>query len=65
MSHIVDIPAEADVTDPPLSPWWVRTVLIVMMIGFAGLIGVTMLSYRNAPPTPAQVVDDRGRLLFT
>lgn len=65
MSHIVDIPAEADVTDPPLSPWWVRAVLIVMMIGFAGLIGVTMLSYRNAPPTPAQVVDDRGRLLFT
>ncbi|MEO8305418.1 MAG: cbb3-type cytochrome c oxidase subunit I [Betaproteobacteria bacterium] len=51
--------------DPALSPWWVRSVLIVMVIGFAGLITITMLAYRNAPPIPAQVLDAQGAALFS
>jgi nitric oxide reductase subunit B len=51
--------------DAALSPWWVRSVLLVMAIGFAGLIAITMLAYRNAPPIPAQVMDARGIILFS
>ena len=49
----------------PLSKWWIRSVLIVMLLGFAGLIAITNLSYRNAPPIPALVVDSDGHALFT
>ena len=51
--------------DGPLSPWWLRAVAIVMVLGFAGLILITTLSYRNAPPIPARTVDPRGALLFS
>lgn len=51
--------------DGPLSPWWLRSVLIVMLIGFSGLISITLLAYRNAPPIPAKVVDERGAVVFT
>ena len=51
--------------DGPLSPWWMRGMLIVMVIGFTGLIAITLLAYRNAPPIPAQVVDAQGAPLFT
>ena len=51
--------------DGPLSPWWIRAILIVMGLGFAGLITVTMLSYRNAPPIPVQVVDEQGAAVFS
>ena len=51
--------------DPALSPWWLRTMLIVMVVGFAGLIAITSLAYRNAPPIPAQVVDAQGAALFS
>ncbi len=51
--------------DDSLSPWWIRAALIVMVFGFAGLITITMLSYRNAPPIPAQVVDPQGVTLFS
>lgn len=50
--------------DGPLSPWWIRVILIVMVMGFTGLIAVTMLSYRNAPPIPAQVIDEQGAAVF-
>lgn len=50
--------------DGPLSPWWIRTILIVMVLGFTGLIAITMLSYSNAPPIPAQVVDEQGGTVF-
>lgn len=49
----------------PLSPWWLRTIAMVMLLGFSGLILVTMLSYRNAPPIPQLVLDDRGGRLAT
>ena len=51
--------------DPALSPWWLRTMLIVMVVGFATLIAITSLAYRNAPPIPVQVVDAEGAALFS
>lgn len=50
--------------DGPLSPWWIRGVVIVMVLGFTGLITITMLAYRNAPPIPERVVDAEGATLF-
>ena len=51
--------------DGPLSPWWIRAVLIVMLLGFTGLISITLLAYRNAPPIPAQVLDEQGAAVFS
>jgi nitric oxide reductase subunit B len=48
-----------------LSPWWVRALLIIVVLGFAGLIAVTVLAYRNAPPIPARAVGPGGATLFT
>ena len=56
-------PLTADDTD--LSPWWLRTVLIVLLMGFTVLIGITTLAYRNAPPIPVQVADAQGASLFS
>ena len=50
--------------DPTLSPGWLRIMLMVMVLGFAGLITITCLAYHNAPPITAQVVDDQGGALF-
>jgi nitric oxide reductase subunit B len=50
--------------DGPLSPWWLRGVLIVMALGFAGLIAITTLAYHNAPPIPARVLGPDGATLF-
>ena len=61
--HVAAQPVAED--DGPLSPWWIRAMLIVMVLGFAGLILVTTLSYRNAPPIPARVVDGQGALVFS
>ena len=51
--------------DGPLSPRWMRGILIVMAIGFSGILAITMLAYRNAPPIPAHVVDADGTAVFT
>ena len=51
--------------EPALSPWWLRSVLIVMVLGFAVLIAITTLAYQNAPPVPGKVVDQSGSPLFT
>ncbi len=51
--------------DTELSRWWLRAVAIVMVVGFAGLLAITMLAYRNAPPIPGQVVDAQGATVFT
>jgi nitric oxide reductase subunit B len=48
-----------------LSPWWIRTILAVMVFGFAVLIAITVMGYRNAPPIPGKVVDPQGTPLFT
>lgn len=49
----------------PLSPWWRRSVLIVMICGFSLLSLVTVKTYQGAPPIPATVVDATGKTLFT
>ena len=68
----VNSPATANVAaqpvaedDGPLSAWWIRTMVIVMVLGFSGLILITTLSYRNAPPIPAKVVDAQGAAVFS
>ncbi len=49
----------------PLSPWWRRAVVIVMLGGFALLSLVTVKTYQGAPPIPGTVVDATGQRLFT
>lgn len=49
----------------PLSPWWRQAVILVMIFGFSLLGLVTVKTYSGAPPIPAQVVDESGKLLFT
>jgi len=56
-------PLTAD--DADLSPWWLRSVAIVMVLGFAALLAITSLAYRDAPPIPQQVLDSEGRVVFT
>ena len=56
-------PIDAD--DGALSPWWLRAILAVMVLGFSGLIMITMLSYQNAPPVPDKSVDRHGVLVFS
>jgi nitric oxide reductase subunit B len=48
-----------------LSPWWRNGVIIVMIVGFSILIGLTVQAYRDAPPVPEQVVDPSGGVVFT
>jgi nitric oxide reductase subunit B len=49
----------------PLSRWWIRAILLVMVIGFGVLIAITTLGYTDAPPIPDKVVGPRGKTLFT
>ncbi|MEP7311605.1 MAG: hypothetical protein ABI859_03415, partial [Pseudomonadota bacterium] len=53
------------VDDGPLSPWWLRSIGIVMVLGFGVLIAITFMAYRNAPPIPHLVADSQGKPLFT
>lgn len=48
-----------------LSPWWRRTVILVLIAGFAVLIGLSVNSYREAPPIPGRVAGTDGHLIFT
>ncbi|MGO9412778.1 MAG: hypothetical protein ACLQCB_18775 [Spirochaetia bacterium] len=48
-----------------LSPWWRHSVILVMIVGFSALSLVTVLTYTNAPPIPAQAVDAKGAVVFT
>jgi nitric oxide reductase subunit B len=36
-----------------------------MVLGFAGLLAITELAYRNAPPIPGRVVDPNGTIVIT
>src|SRR5215469_16982637 len=49
----------------PLSPWWRHAAILVMIFGFSLLGIVTALTYKNAPPIPARVVDASGQLVFS
>lgn len=71
-SSMPNVPATKDVAgqpltqdDGPLSPWWIRAMVIVMVLGFSGLALITTLSYHNAPPIPERVVNAQGALVFS
>jgi nitric oxide reductase subunit B len=58
------IPAQANPPQDRLSPWWRRSVVAVMVIGFSVLIFLTIKVHHEAPPIPGKVVDSRGTRLF-
>lgn len=47
-----------------VSPWWRRAALIVLGIGFAVLIFLTIKVHHDAPPIPERVADSAGVILF-
>jgi nitric oxide reductase subunit B len=49
----------------PLSPWWRRAVLLVMLFGFSVLSLVTVKTHQGAPPIPSHVVDTSGNVVKT
>ena len=48
-----------------LSPWWRRSALITMVLGFAVLILLTTRVYTDAPPIPERVVSTSGVVVYT
>lgn len=52
-------------TPEALSPWWRRSVLLVMMFGFVMLGLMSLRAYESAPPIPDKTVEANGELLFT
>jgi len=48
-----------------LSPWWRNSVILVLIVGFSILIGLTVRAYRDAPPIPEQVIGPSGEVVFT
>ena len=57
--------ATASPTYETLSPWWPRSVVIVMIFGFAVLILMSLRAYQNAPPIPAKAVAAGDEVVFT
>ena len=49
----------------PLSAWWPRAVIAVLVVGFSILVMLTVKVHYDAPPIPDRVVDPRGTVLFT
>jgi nitric oxide reductase subunit B len=48
-----------------LSPWWRKSVILVLVLGFAVLIWMATRAYRDAPPIPEKVVSSTGEVVFT
>lgn len=48
-----------------LSPWWRRTVILTIVLGFTVLIWIAARSYTDSPPVPGKVVGPSGELIFT
>ena len=48
-----------------LSPWWRYGVFFTILIGMAILIYISFSAYKEAPPIPERVVDERGQEIFT
>jgi nitric oxide reductase subunit B len=51
--------------DTELSPWWKRTLILLIASGFSILGYLAARTYRDAPPIPKRVVDPAGATLFT
>jgi nitric oxide reductase subunit B len=47
-----------------LSPWWKRSVLLVVILGFAILIWVAATTSGNSPPIPEKVISSDGETIF-
>jgi nitric oxide reductase subunit B len=58
------VPDEQHLKDT-LSPWWRRTVFIILILGFSVLTWVAVRSYKDAPPIPEKVIGATGTILFT
>ena len=56
--------AESVGVEKTLSPWWRHATILVMIFGFSVLSVITVLTYTNAPPIPARVIDAAGATLF-
>jgi nitric oxide reductase subunit B len=56
-----------DKSTPPekISPWWRRSVIIVLVIGFAVLIWMAIRAHQDAPPIPEKVTGPSGETVFT
>jgi nitric oxide reductase subunit B len=48
-----------------LSPWWKRSVILILGVCFIVLIGISIKAYTDAPPIPEKVIDASGEPLFT
>ncbi|HMK52370.1 MAG TPA: nitric-oxide reductase large subunit [Thermodesulfobacteriota bacterium] len=48
-----------------LSPWWRRSVILVLIIGFTILIWMAIRAHEDAPPIPEKVVGPSGETIFT
>ena len=57
-------PTQIGPSQERLSPWWRRSVVAVMVVGFSVLIFLTIKVHHEAPPIPDKVVDTRGTSLF-
>jgi nitric oxide reductase subunit B len=51
--------------DTQLSPWWKRSLILLIVSGFSILGYLAARTYRDAPPIPRRVVDPAGATLFT
>ena len=56
---------DQDLSNETLSPWWRRSVLLIIFAGFALLIGIAVITPRNAPPIPLFVKTSAGETLLT
>lgn len=56
---------EKNAPSEQLSPWWRRSVIIVLVIGFAVLIWMSIRVYEDAPPIPENVLGPSGETVFT
>ena len=57
--------ADKNTPSEKLSPWWRRSVIIVLVIGFAVLIWMAIRAHKDAPPIPEKVVGPLGVGQFT
>ncbi|HXX36047.1 MAG TPA: nitric-oxide reductase large subunit [Thermodesulfobacteriota bacterium] len=57
--------AEKNVASEKLSPWWRRSVVLVLLIGFTVLIWMAIRAHEDAPPIPEKVVGPSGETIFT
>ncbi|OPY73509.1 MAG: Nitric oxide reductase subunit B [Syntrophorhabdus sp. PtaU1.Bin050] len=51
--------------DEKLSSWWRNSVILVLIVGFAVLVWVSVRSYVDAPPIPSRVINRAGETIFT